>query len=90
MINYLPKQFIIYKIELSEAFAEKCRNEDNNLQEVIQFESISENKVKIITTMMGWGKGKEWDETYSFFEQGNKWVCGQLIKRFKSETIEWK
>ncbi len=40
--------------------------------------------------MIGWGKGKEWDETYSFFEKGNKWSYQQLLKRLKNGAVGWQ
>ncbi|MEP7322333.1 MAG: SRPBCC domain-containing protein [Saprospiraceae bacterium] len=90
IINYIPNEMLIYKITLNKVFPEKCRREDKNLQEIIQLIPRGENKTKIISTMVGWGQGKEWDKTYAFFEMGNKWSYQQLIKRFKDGAIKWK
>ncbi len=89
IINYIPNELLIYKITLNDVFPEKCRKEDKNLQEIIQLKPLTGNKTKVISTMVGWGAGKEWDETYTFFEKGNKWSYQQLIKRFKNEAVEW-
>jgi len=83
IINYIPSEIITYKITLNELFAEKCRKEDKNLQHIIQLKSLGQNKTKIISTMAGWGQGKEWDEAYSFFEKGNEWTFQKLLKVFK-------
>ena len=83
IINYIPSEMLTYKITLNELFAEKCRKEDKNLQHIIQLKSLRENKTKIISTMVGWGQGKEWDEAYSFFEKGNEWTFQKLLKTFK-------
>jgi len=42
--NYLPMELITYTITLTEAFNEQCRNEDDNLQEIIQFAETGENQ----------------------------------------------
>lgn len=89
IINYIPEEMLIYKIMLNDEFPEKCRKEDKNLQEIIQLKPLANNKTKVISTMVGWGVGKEWDQTYSFFEKGNKWSYEQLIKRFKDGAIKW-
>jgi len=83
IINYLPYEIITYKITLNELFAEKCRKEDKNLQHIIQIKSLGQNKTKIISTMVGWGQGHEWDEAYSFFEKGNEWTFQKLLNVFK-------
>ena len=83
IISYVPYEMIIFKVSLNDAFAEKCRKEDRNLQEIIQVKSLGGNKTKITSTMAGWGYGKEWDETYQFFEKGNKWTFQELLKCFK-------
>jgi Activator of Hsp90 ATPase homolog 1-like protein len=79
---YIPMELFIFKVNLNEAFPEKCRNEDQNLQEIVQFRKISENKTKIISSMIGWGTGEDWDKVYKFFESGNKWTYEQLAKMF--------
>jgi len=81
--NYIPNEMITFKVELNDVFSKKCREEDQNLQEVILLEPVGENQTKIISTMSGWGEGKEWDKTYSFFQEGNKWSYEQLIKKIK-------
>ncbi|MEO6668859.1 MAG: SRPBCC domain-containing protein [Ferruginibacter sp.] len=90
IINYMPNELLIYKITLNNMFPEKCRKEDKNLLEIIQIKPVSKIRTKIISTMVGWGVGKEWDKTYSFFERGNKWSYQQLIKRFRNGVIDWK
>ena len=83
IIGYIPFEILTYKITLNELFAEKCRKEDKNLQHIIQLKSLGENKTKIISTMVGWGQGKEWDEAYTFFEKGNEWTFQKLLKSLK-------
>ena len=67
IINYIPHELLTYKVTLNDVFPAKCRNEDQNLQEIIQFKSAGSNKTRIVSTMTGWGDGKEWNDTYSIF-----------------------
>lgn len=83
IINYLEEEMITLKVILdNEAFPQKIRQEDENLQEIIQFIDLGEKKTKIISSMIGWGIGQEWDKTYQFFAQGNEWTYKQLVKLF--------
>ena len=82
IISYIPSEILTYKITLNELFAEKCRKEDKNLQHIIQLKSLGENKTKIVSTMVGWGQGNEWNEAYTFFEKGNEWTFQKLLKTF--------
>ena len=49
---------------------------------VYRFEPISAQQTRVTTSMMGWGEGPDWDESYKFFEKGNAWEMDQLVKRF--------
>lgn len=89
IINYIPQEMLTYRITLNELFPEKCRKEDQNLQEIIQLKQLSKNITKVTSTMVGWGEGTEWDETYAFFEKGNNWSYQQLLKRFKDGPVNW-
>lgn len=80
IVNYIEKQLITLKVELNDTFARKARDEDRNLQEVVQLVDMGNGNTKIISSMLGWGKGKEWDDTYSFFARGNEWTYQQLAK----------
>jgi hypothetical protein len=59
------------------------QDEDQHLQEIIQFVSGGPGKTKIISSMIGWGQGKDWDKTYDFFLKGNEWTYKELLKVIK-------
>ena len=82
IINYLEKEILTLKVELNEGFSEKLRQEDGNLQEIIQFKDADKGKTKIISSMIGWGTGPDWDTTYAFFAKGNEWTSEQLLKLY--------
>ena len=76
------KLFTTLKVNLNDHFPPEAQNEDQNLQEIIQFVEIEKGKTKIISTMVGWGQGSHWDKTYTFFEKGNEWTYNELLKLF--------
>lgn len=82
IINYLEGDMITLRVKLTESFPKQVRQEDENLQEIIQFVELGKGKTKIISSMIGWGRGAEWDKTYDFFAKGNEWTYKELTKLF--------
>ena len=83
IINYLEKQIITPNVNLNERLPKRVRGEDRNSQEIVQIVDLGNGKTKIvssISSMVGWGTGKDWDQTYDFFARGNEWVYRQLAK----------
>jgi hypothetical protein len=85
IVNYLEGELITYKVNLTSSFASKVRAEDQNLQEVVQIMPWTNGTTKVISSMIGWGTGKEWDDTYNFFAKGNAWSYKQLVKCFSEK-----
>ena len=83
IISYLEDELLILKVNLNNNFSSKVQEEDQNLQEIIQFIPGGPGKTRIISSMIGWGEGKDWDNTYDFFVRGNEWTYNELLKRFK-------
>jgi hypothetical protein len=83
IINYLEKQLLTIKVKLNNNFSKNVQNEDGNLQEIIQFVPVSSTSTKIISSMIGWGSGKEWSKTYDFFVRGNIYTYEELLKLYK-------
>ena len=83
IINYIENELITFKVNLNDHFALSVRNEDGNLQEIVQFIDSGQGKTKIISSMIGWGQGPEWDKTYNFFVKGNTWTYEEMSKLFK-------
>ncbi len=80
IISYLENQMLTLKVNLNDNFPASCRNSDKNLQEVLQFKEAGPGQTRIISSMIGWGTGPDWDKTYKFFEKGNEWTYLQLLK----------
>jgi hypothetical protein len=85
IVHYLEGELITYKVNLTDSFKAKARAEDQNLQEIIQIVPWTNGTTKVISSMIGWGTGKEWDDTYNFFAKGNVWSYQQLVKCFTEE-----
>lgn len=86
IINYLENEMLILKVNLNDNFPEEAIKEDKNLQEIIQFIDMGNGTTKIISSMVGWGKGSYWDKTYSFFEKGNEWTYKEFMKIFSTSN----
>jgi hypothetical protein len=82
IVNYLEGEMITLKVNLNGSFAAKPRAEDKNLQELIQMVPLTNGTTKVVSSMVGWGQGKEWDDTFNFFAKGNEWTYRQLTKSF--------
>jgi len=83
ILNYIEEEMLTLKVELNNSFSAKVRQEDQNLQEIIQIIPIGRNKTKIVSSMIGWGAGDQWDKTYDFFVKGNTWSYEQIAKLYK-------
>ena len=78
ILNYLEGELITYKANLTDRFPAKARAEDTYLQEIVRIVPLSAGSTRIVSTMVGWGTGPEWDETYEFFARGNEYTYRQL------------
>lgn len=83
IINYLENELLILKVKLNNNFSKTVQAEDENLQEIIQLVTIAPGQTKVISSMIGWGQGKDWEKTYGFFAKGNEWTYMELFKLLK-------
>lgn len=78
ILNYVEPEILTFKIKLNETFSERLRSEDGNLQEIIQLQRLPNGGTRMVSSMVGWGTGKEWDKAIAFFAQGNEWTYKNL------------
>jgi hypothetical protein len=83
IINFIDNELIVLKVNLNHYFSKTVRDSDENLQEIIQFKKIDNNNTKIISSMVGWKEGSDWDKTYDFFVKGNEWTYKELLKNYQ-------
>ncbi len=80
--SFIENELLILKVKLNNNFVKSVRESDENLQEVIQFIKIDKDQTKIISSMMGWGEGADWEKVYKFFTVGNEWTYKELLKNY--------
>ena len=81
--SFIDNEILVLKVILNDNFVKSVRESDANLQEVIQFIKLDNKHTKIVSSMIGWGTGTDWDKTYDFFVKGNEWTYQELIKNYK-------
>jgi uncharacterized protein YndB with AHSA1/START domain len=77
VLSYVPLRMLTFKIGLTQAFPEAPR-QASTLFAVAEFEPLGKSKTRVTLSMVGWGRGKEWDEVYGFFEKNNPIVMTSL------------
>lgn len=82
LVCFLDKELLVLKINLNGNFPESVQKTDDHLCFIFRFQSIDTTHTRITGSMVGWGKGPDWDKTYDFFERGNRWTFEQLLKVF--------
>lgn len=82
IINYIPERLLTLKVMLNNNFSKSVIAESQNLQEIIELIPVGKNKTKIVSTMVGFGSGIEWDKTYKFFADGNVWTYQQILNLY--------
>lgn len=82
VVNFLENELLTLKVNLNNNFSRKVQEEDDNLQEILQFVDMGNGKTKIISSMVGWGQGDDWNKVYDFFTRGNEWTYQEMLKLF--------
>lgn len=83
IVNYIEHELFTLRVNLNNNFSKAVQSEDENLQEIIQFIELEPKKTKIISSMVGWGQGDDWNKAYNFFVRGNIYTYEELIKVVK-------
>jgi hypothetical protein len=79
IINFITNEMLTLKVNLNSSFPKSVIGADNNLQHIIQLVQIDSNHTKIVSSMVGFGDGADWDKTYDFFVKGNDWTFKKLM-----------
>lgn len=82
IINFITNEMLTLKVNLNENFPKSVIAADSNLQHIIQLFQIDSNHTKIVSSMVGFGKGADWDKTYDFFLKGNDWTFKKLMDHY--------
>jgi Activator of Hsp90 ATPase homolog 1-like protein len=82
IINFLTNEMLTLKINLNNNFPRSVIDADGNLQHIIQLFKIDSKHTKIVSSMVGFGEGPDWDKTYDFFLKGNDWTFKELVSHY--------
>lgn len=85
IVNYVENEEITFKVRLNGTFPERLQREDGRLQEVVEFQRQRDGGTKVVSSMVGWGTGEEWDKAFEFFARGNQWSYENLAKCFSQQ-----
>lgn len=69
IVNYLERELITFRVHLDDRFSETIREEDDSLQEIVRLVPAGSNGTKVVTSMVGWGTSRIWDDAYAFFRK---------------------
>jgi hypothetical protein len=69
LVNYLERDLITFRIHLDDRFSETIREDDDRLQEIVRLVPAGTNGTRVVTSMVGWGTGRIWDDAYAFFRK---------------------
>jgi len=84
IINFITNELLTLKVNLNDNFPKSAIAADNNLQHIIQLIKIDSKHTKIVSSMVGFGDGSDWDKTYDFFLKGNDWTFKEILKLFEN------
>jgi hypothetical protein len=82
IINFITDEMLTLKVNLNNNFPKSVIGADGNLQHIIQLIQIDSTHTKIVSSMVGFGDGADWDKTYDFFVQGNDWTFKKLMSQY--------
>lgn len=86
VLSYLPMGMFSFEWNAPPEFGE-LRGKHTVV--VLQFEDVRPGQVKVVLSQLGWGRGKDWDKLYDYFDKAWSWVLGNLKKRFAAGPIDW-
>ena len=56
---------------------------------VVRLERLGADRTRVWFEQTGWGRGGEWDETYSYFSGAWKYVLSMLHYRYAVGPVDW-
>lgn len=89
VLSYVPMQMIAMKIGIAPPIFPKGPSDAGTLFAVLTLVDLGNRQVRVSEHMIGFGPGEDWDKVYRFFETGNAYTLGQLLKRFQVGPRKW-
>jgi uncharacterized protein YndB with AHSA1/START domain len=79
IISYQEQRTIIFHVDLDETFSETIREQDDELREIVELMPLDTNRTALSVSVVGWGKGRIWDDAYAFFVKRIEAACVRLL-----------
>jgi uncharacterized protein YndB with AHSA1/START domain len=76
---YRELEMITFHIDLDDTFSETIREQDDDLRAVVELMPKVGNRTTITLSLLGWGKGRIWDDAYAFFAKRMENACVRLM-----------
>jgi uncharacterized protein YndB with AHSA1/START domain len=90
VLTYVPLEMVAIHVKLgTQIFPESVATADR-LSAILQIHDAGPAQVRVSETMTGWQAGEDWDKVYKFFQTGNAYTLGQLLKRFTVGPRQWQ
>lgn len=87
VLSYVPPKMLSFSWNAPPEFG-KLRGRHTIV--VVRLEESGRGKVKVLLSHHGWGKGREWDKLYDYFDKAWASVLGNLKRRFVAGPIDWE
>lgn len=90
VLAYLPMQMVAMKIGITPPIFPEGPSSAGTLFAVLTLEDLGSRRVRVSEHMAGFGSGEDWDKVYKFFETGNAYTLGQILRRFQVGPRTWR
>lgn len=86
ILTYEPERLLAFRFDAPDT-APPAAQRGEECWWMIELEPVNDGAAtRIRCSMHGFGEGPEWDETYRFFDAGNKWTIDQLAAQFTEQA----
>jgi len=78
IVNYVPERVLTLRAELSERWPDVMKEDDGRLMNVIVFESVRENRTRVLSYGVGYRDLPAYDDLMKFFIPANEGLFSKL------------
>ena len=89
VLGYIPMRMITVKLGIAPPIFPAGPSAAGTLFAVLTLEDLGNRQVRVTEHLVGFGQGEDWDKVYRFFQTGNAYTLGQLLKRFQVGPRPW-
>jgi hypothetical protein len=90
IVAYLPERLLIIHNEHVPKGAPFKPEAIEKIRTIMQFEDLGHGRTRVTESGVGYGEGKDFDEMYAHFRDGNAEEFESLAQSFKTGPVDWK